>query len=205
MADELTREQAELVLKKNQQNIIQKAADGKVLSPSEKASLEDAAGVSVDEEPRTVQELANALGIARRTVFHLRKTANAPKTNSLEDWSVFLEERSTSTQQGLDSKLPQEIAETKHRLLKAQAGKEEAIRKLREYELQAKEDDLVPMGDAKEAVRRILAPLRHLLDGLPKAVAPHANPRDVGMAERAIEEGLDKIFQMMQEHAPNDG
>jgi DNA-binding CsgD family transcriptional regulator len=198
MADaQLTKEQAAMVLRKNQQNIIQKAADGKVLNPTERETLEAVANGSMLTDPRTAQELANALGIARRTVFHLRKTADAPKSNSLEEWNAFLEARAAEGEGTMDDRLPKEVALTKHRLLKAQAGKEEAIRKLREYELQAKEADLVPLNDAKAAVRRVLAPLRALLDSFPKAVAPHANPRDVAMAEQAIEEGLDKIFQMV--------
>ena len=75
---QLTQEQATLVLRKNQQNIIQKAADGKVLTPVERETLESIASGADETEPRTAQELGNALGIARRTVFHLRKTANAP-------------------------------------------------------------------------------------------------------------------------------
>ncbi len=193
-----------MVLRRNQQNIIQKAADGKVLNPTERETLEAVASGSSASDPHTAQELATVLGIARRTVFHLRKTANAPKSNNLEEWSRFLEARAAQGESTMDSRLPMEVAETKHRLLKAQAGKEEAIRKLREYELEAREANLVPLNDAKEAVRRVLGPLRALLDSFPKSVAPHANPRDVPMAEQAIEEGLDKIFQMVTEELESD-
>ena len=75
MADaQLSKEQAALVLRKNQQNIIQKAADGKVLNPTERETLEAVASGSSASDPHTAQELANLLGIARRTIFHLRKT-----------------------------------------------------------------------------------------------------------------------------------
>lgn len=206
MADaQLSKEQAALVLRKNQQNIIQKAADGKVLTPAERETLESVANGSSLSDPRTAQELASVLGIARRTVFHLRKTADAPKSNDLEEWSEFLEHRANSGRDGrLDPQLASEVAETKHRLLKAQAGKEEAIRKLREYELEAREASLIPLADAKEAVRRILGPLRALLDSFPKSVAPHANPRDVPMAEQAMEDGFEKIFKMITEELGED-
>ncbi len=203
---QLTKEQAALVLRKNQQNIIKKAADGKVLNPTERETLEAVASGATDADPKTVQELANALGIARRTVFHLRKTARAPKSTNLEEWGAFLQNRANEgTDRRLDSQLSSDVAETKHRLLKAQAGKEEAIRKLREYELAAREANLVPLIEAKEAGRRVLGPLRALLDSFPKSVAPHANPRDVPMAEQAIEEGLDKIFQMVTKELESDG
>jgi len=206
MADaQLSKEQAALVLRKNQQNIIQKAADGKVLNPTERETLEAVASGSSASDPHTAQELADILGIARRTIFHLRKTAAAPKSNNLEEWSTFLEHRANAGTDGrLDSQLASDVALTKHRLLKAQAGKEEAIRKLREYELEAREANLVPLSEAKEAVRRVLAPLRTLLDAFPKSVAPHANPRDVPMAEQAIEDGLDKIFQMVTKELETD-
>ena len=206
MADaQLSKEQAALVLRKNQQNIIQKAADGKVLNPTERETLEAVASGSSASDPHTAQELANLLGIARRTIFHLRKTAAAPKSNNLEEWSTFLVRRANAGTDGrLDSQLASDVALTKHRLLKAQAGKEEAIRKLREYELEAREANLIPLSEAKEAVRRVLAPLRTLLDAFPKSVAPHANPRDVPMAEQAIEDGLDKIFQMVTKELETD-
>lgn len=207
MADgQLTKEQAALVLRRNQQNIIQKAADGRVLNPTERETLEAVASGSSEGDPKTAQELATTLGIARRTIFHLRKTANAPKSNNFEEWSAFLQHRANSGTSGrLDSQLADDVAETKHRLLKAQAGKEEAIRKLREYELAAREADLIPFHEAKEAVRRVLGPLRALLDSFPKSVAPHCNPRDVPMAEQAIEEGLEKIFQMVTDELESDG
>lgn len=199
MADgKLTKEQAAVVLRKNQQNIIRKAAEGKTLSIDERRQLEEVA--EIEPEPKTAQELANALGVSRRTIFHLRKTANAPEGNVLSEWREYLEARALETGDGKSSsQLPEEVASARMRLLKAQAGKEEANRKLREYELEVKEQNLVPMADAKAAVRRVLSPLRGLLDGLPKAVAHHANPTNAIMAEEAIDEGLAKIFEMMKE------
>ena len=56
-------------------------------------------------------------------------------------------------------------------LLRAQVGKEEANRKLRELELERQTENLVPIAEAKEAIRKVLEPLRSLLDALPKAAA----------------------------------
>ncbi len=80
------------------------------------------------------------------------------------------------------------------------AGKEEAVRKLRELELERQANNLVPMAEAKEVIRRVLEPLRNLLDVMPKAVAIQANPGDPILAEEAIRDGLRRVFQMMQEH-----
>ena len=60
------------------------------------------------------------------------------------------------------------------------------------------------MAEAKEAIRKVLEPLRRLLDALPKAVAIQANPNDPVLAEEAIRDGLRRVFQMIQEHL-NDG
>ena len=85
-------------------------------------------------------------------------------------------------------------------LLRAQVGKEEANRKLRELELERQTENLVPIAEAKEAIRKVLEPLRSLLDALPKAAALQANPNDPVLAEEAIRDGLRRVFQMMQEH-----
>ena len=108
MADgKLTKEQAAVVLRKNQQNIIRKAAEGKTLSIDERRQLEEVA--EIEPEPKTAQELANALGVSRRTIFHLRKTANAPEGNVLSEWREYLEARALETGDGKSSsQLPKE-------------------------------------------------------------------------------------------------
>ena len=80
----------------------------------------------------------------------------------------------------------------------------EANRKLRELELERQTDNLVPIAEAKEVIRKVLEPLRSILDALPKAAALQANPNDPVLAEEAIRDGLRRVFQMMQEHL-NDG
>ena len=95
--------------------------------------------------------------------------------------------------------LPAEIQKLRARLLAAQAGKEEAIRKLRELELRQRSDNLVPMAEAKDAIKRVLAPLAGLLESMPKAVALQGNPTDPLLAEEAVRAGLDKVFEMMRE------
>jgi len=67
-------------------------------------------------------------------------------------------------------------------------------------ELARQKTGLVPMAEAKEAIRKVLEPLRSLLDALPKAVAIQANPSDPVLAEEAIRDGLHKVYEMMQEH-----
>jgi len=193
----LQAEDAAKVLLKNQENIVRKAAAGKVLTLAEQTSLENIAAQTL-----TAQELAEKLGISRRTIFYLRRNADGPAGTDLGEWKQFLEARTMLDDTGqADALLPEELQKTKHRLLKAQAGKEEAMRRLRELELEQEEKQLVPASAAREALKQVLGPVRGHLDSLPKLAAHHANPGDPLLAERAIEEGLENVFKQIEKYA----
>ncbi len=149
----------------------------------------------------TAQQLADEIGVSRRTIFHLRRNAGGPRGSDVKEWREFLEARSAYVDSGkMDSVLPRELQKTKHRLLKAQAGKEEAVRKLRELELEREREQLVPADSAGMVIRAVLGPLRACLDSLPKLAAPHANPADPILAEEAIEEGLQNVFKQIEKY-----
>jgi len=193
----LQADEAKTVLIKNQENIVRKAASGKVLTAPEKAILE-----SIVSKSLTAQELADELGISRRTIFYLRRNADGPAGTNLEEWQEFLEARAILDDSGQnDNLLPEELQKTKARLLRAQAGKEEALRKLKELELEQQEKQLVPSSAAQEVIKKVLGPVRSSLDSLPKLVAHTANPSDPLLAESAIEEGLDSVFRQIEKHA----
>jgi len=138
------------------------------------------------------------LGIGRRTITYLRKDFGGPRSANLIEWQAYLIQRATETGDDKTAdRLPAEMQKMRARLLKAQAGKEEAVRKLRELELKRRSDNLVPLAEAKAAVRAICEPLRSLLDSLPKSVALQSNPTDPVLAEEAIRAGLDKVFEML--------
>jgi len=147
-----------------------------------------------------VSDLAKTLGMTTKTIYYLRANHGAPLSTDPAEWKKYLEQRATET--GSDKLLasaPQEYRELRLRLLRAQAGKEEAVRKIRELELERQANNLVPMAEAKKAIRRVLEPLRNLLDAMPKAVAVQANPVDPILAEEAIRDELDKVYMMMEE------
>ena len=56
------------------------------------------------------------------------------------------------------------------------------------------------MVEAEEVIRKIMAPLREMLDGMPKAFAIQANPEDPQMAEDAARETLDNVYRMIQKN-----
>jgi len=148
-----------------------------------------------------VSDLAKALKITTKSIYYLRANHGAPLSTDPAEWKRFLERRAMETgysrSTGSESKTNHKL---RLQLLRAQVGKEEANRKLRELELERQTKNLVPMAEAKEAIRKVLEPLRSLLDALPKAVAIQANPSDPVLAEEAIRDGLHKVYEMMQEH-----
>jgi len=149
----------------------------------------------------TVEALAKAMRVTPKTIRTLRKTQGAPAGNDLKAWEDFMMARASESDQTMqvsDAHMPEEIKRLRAKLLRAQAGKEDAIRKLKELELKRTRDDLVPMSDARKAVKRVLGPLRELLDQMPKAAGAKVNPADPVHGEEGIREHLDGIFQSME-------
>tara|TARA_R110002020_G_scaffold21840_1_gene74013 strand:+ start:69 stop:575 length:507 start_codon:yes stop_codon:yes gene_type:complete len=142
--------------------------------------------------------LAKMLNVSRQTLWVLRDKNGGPDKIDFEAWQAFLEKRANE-QPSKDNAQFQgdEMSGLRMKLLRAQAGKEEAIRKLRELELKREESGLVPMSEAQAAIKKVLGPMRSLLDAFPKAIALQANPADPVQAEDAARAGLDKIFEMM--------
>ena len=148
-----------------------------------------------------VSDLAKALGITSKTIYHLRAKHKGPLSTDPAEWAEYLERRALET--GVSQSIalgPKDYQKLRLKLLRAQVGKEEAIRKLKELELERQSQNLVPMAEAKEAIRKVLVPLRELLEGMPKAFAIQANPTDPQMPEQAAKEALDNIFGMIQKN-----
>jgi len=205
MSSGLTKEQAQVVQRKNLENIVRKVSDGKVLSRQEFEMLDSIASADADEllpeKIRSWSQLAKALGITRKTIWDLRNNHNGPSEIDLNAWEDFLERRANESPHWQnEANQSEEIREIRTKLLRAQAGKEEATRKLRELEYERANKGLVPMEQAKDAIKKVMAPLRALLDAHPKACAVQANPTDPELAEEAIREDMQKVFEMIQEH-----
>ena len=203
MSEGLTKEQAQLVQRKNLENIVKKVSQGKVLSRQEFELLDATATATADgplpEKVRSWTALAKVLRVSRKTVWDLRDHQGGPKTMDVPSWQQFLERRATEKPhwQNEDNQ-SDEMRDVRFKLIRAQAGKEEAQRKLKELEYAKQEAGLIPMSEAMEAVKWILAPLRTLIDALPKACAIQANPTDPQLAESAVRDATRKIFEMME-------
>lgn len=83
----------------------------------------------------------------------------------------------------------------KEQLLRASIVKTEAEGRLKEYEAEIAQKNLVSLDEAKTYIAEILSPVRTLLDALPKACAVKANPSDPQLAEEAIREAVDGIYR----------
>ena len=204
LSKKITSEQAELVHRKNLENIVRKAADGKILSRTELEILDsviEKQDSSVSIKIRSWTALAKALGVSRKTVWDLRDKHNGPKEIDYSAWKQFLIKRANEQPhwQNEDNQSA-EVRELRTKLLRAQAGKEEVTRKLKELEYKRTQAELVPMSDARDAIKKVFEPLRTLLDAHPKACAVQANPVDPQLAEEAIRENLQKIYDQIQEH-----
>jgi len=155
----------------------------------------------------TTATLAKAMGVTPKTIRLLRREHGGPAGDDVEEWGRFMMERasaSDSTMQVADEFMPEEIQRLRAKLLRAQAGKEDAMRRLKEIELKRTTENLVPMGDARKAIKRVLSPLRELLDQMPKAAGAKVNPADPVHGEEGIREHLDGIFQAMEKRLSDE-
>ena len=66
--------------------------------------------------------------------------------------------------------------------------------------MERQSQNLVPEAEAEEVIRKIMEPLREMLDGMPRAFAIQANPADPQMAEDAAREALDNVYRMIQKN-----
>ena len=203
MAEILSKEDAAKVLRKNLENVVRKAAAGKVLTRAEQEMLEGIIEAQGDgSRPKKIRSwtaLAKELRITRKSVWELRDKHGGPENYNLEEWRQFLEKRANENPHWQNEEnASEEVRELRTKLLRAQAGKEEVTRKLKELDFAKAQAGLVPMADAKAAIKKTLQPLRSLLDAYPKSIAVQANPTDPQLAEEAAREGMKKVFEMVQ-------
>ena len=104
---EITPEDAERILNTDFANIVKKVAAGKTLTVAERARVQARAAGSTDNTAyaKTVVELANLLGVTRRTINSWQKLEGAPRAASngqypVAEWREFVRVR------GLKSNAP---------------------------------------------------------------------------------------------------
>lgn len=136
---EITAEDAERILNSDFANIVRKVAAGKTLTVAERARVQARAAGSTDATAyaKTVVELANLLGVTRRTINSWQKMAGAPKPLSnglfpVAEWREFVRVRGLKTNQPVTTneealKARKLLAEVEERELKVAIRKGEYV------------------------------------------------------------------------------
>lgn len=144
---EISPELAEKVLGADLQNLIRKVAAGKPMTAAERSRIEALAAGSTDSTTyaKTLVELADILGVTRRTLHNWQKLEGAPAALSngywpVADWREFIRLR------GLKSGKPAFSNEDALKARKLLAEVEE-----RELRLHVKKGQYVPIEEVREA------------------------------------------------------
>ncbi len=132
------------ILSKDLENIVKKVASGKTLTTAERALIESEYGKSGTSKTYadSIVELADILGVSRRTIGNWRKMKGAPKVSSngkhnIAKWQTFikkngLKEADTPEEEELKSrKLLAEVKQAELKL-KVMEGTYVSIEKVRE-------------------------------------------------------------------------
>lgn len=137
--EDVTADMAERILDADFKNIIRKVATGKTLTTAERARVQSRASGCTDSTAyaKTVVELANLLGVTRRTISTWQKMDGAPKTLSngsfpVPEWREFVRVRGLKTHQPVTTndealKSRKLLAEVEERELKVGIKKGEYI------------------------------------------------------------------------------
>lgn len=157
------------------------------------------------------KKLSQELGITQATLISWKKNSSAPISKELDEWKEFAARRSLESGGQKTSQADIRIEETtgddatkfrklRLQLLAAQTGKEIAVKKMKELELERRSQHLVPLEDAKKLILDKLSFLNSLLETLPVACAGSANPSNPMIAENAIREQTEKIQRALSEN-----
>ena len=85
------------------------------------------------------------------------------------------------------------INELRARLIKAQGDGEELKNKLREFEVRAAEENLVPAAAADQVIETAVGPMLRALEGMDSQLKVKCNPSDPELAGHALREWSIKL------------
>lgn len=158
------------------------------------------------ENQKTIPVFCKEMGISISQFYLLRRSPNSPKGKNAVEWANFfaglaLEKttRSVENQEGSRADDVTRFRKLRLAYLDAQAAKERAVQKLKEFELKRRTSELVPLADARKLIVENLESLSALLESLPAAAASLANPSNPAIAETAIRIQVEKIKRAMSQ------
>lgn len=146
------------------------------------------------------KEKAAALGVTPRQYCNLKKQEGFPVDGTIEEIQEWHENKRITRNSSLD-----DVRDLKAKLTEEQGRLTKVKRKLAELELEKEREGLVPLSEAKRIIHETLAPLRTLLDALPARLAHSANPSDPALAQEAITDGLNSVFELIAKSSTDEG
>lgn len=177
------------ILSKDLENIVKKVASGKTLTSAERALVEKAYGATENVKfAKTIVELAEILGVSRKTIDRWRKMKNAPKAlsdgrHNIVKWQEFVRKH--------DLKEPDtpEEEELKSRKLLAEVRQAE-------LKLKVMEGTYVPIEKVREVWMSHIGQVRNILESrFLNELPPILTSLDAIQIREKMQEVLDETYK----------
>ena len=194
--DEISTEAAEKILQADLQNLIRKVAAGKPLTVAERTRIESRAAGSTESTAyaKTKVELADLLGVSRRTLSTWQRRKGAPKPLSNGMWSVA-DWREFVRVHGLKGSTKPAVNEEALKARKLLAEVEE-----RELRIAIKKGEYVPLHKVREEwiglVSQATAILRAKFES---ELPPVLSGLDATGIQRECRKAIDEVLRCLHE------
>lgn len=194
-ASTLTPDQARAILKRDAANVVKRVTAGKPLSSSERKHLAALVSGGDGADPQfaaNAAELADVLGVDRKTVARWKRTKGNPGTRpdgrySVNEWREFKASRPAGDRDSED--LDEKAEKTRNIRLKNQKLEAEVAVLRRDY---------VEKALVEQWVGGMIMTAKRVLLGLPSGLAPHVVGLEIPDAERMIREGINQALAQLQ-------
>jgi len=185
-----------MIQQKNIRNLIKKVGDGKTLTSHEEATLaryyegQNGGGAVVYAKNKT--ELADQLGIDRRTINRWVKVEGSPSARSNGSWSV-LEWRDWAERTGRKLALDDDDTDTERERLE--------LRRLRticekiEFDFQISKGYYTANEDVEIMVRRMVGASRKILAQVPSSLAPQLAGLPIAEIEQRLKNAIEDALK----------
>lgn len=194
--DEISTEAAEKILQADLQNLIRKVAAGKPLTVAERARIEARAAGSDDTTAyaKTKVELADLLGVTRRTLSTWQRRKGAPKPLANGMWSVAAW-REFVRENGLKGSTKPSTNEEALKARKLLAEVEE-----RELRIAVKKGEYVPLDKVREEWIGLVAQATSVLRAkFESELPPVLSGLDATGIQRECRKAIDEVLRCLHE------
>lgn len=192
MSNEFTANQLEAIRKKEKANILKKVQAGGTLTQAERLILY---GNSKDQQryAKNQTELAECLGVDRKTIQRWRKEENFPKAmaDGRFDIVIVRDWRESTRSSGSTNAEDLSKAEGEARRVWLQ------VEKL-EHEIEISKGEYISIGQARQDVAQMCARARSILLAIPDTLAPLVIGKSPTQAQQLIRKEIDHALAQIQ-------